>query len=66
MLGAHNKPIRRMYQSAAYVSAGRKLSTGLIEKRTNKTVIWLSIEEHQKILELVRIKRKFKQDRVAK
>lgn len=52
--GIAGVPDRRMYQSAAYVSAGRKLRVGLIEKKPKKTVIWLSIWEHRIVLDYVK------------
>ena len=52
------KVIRRMYQGADYVSAGRALTLGLIEQKSTKKVIWLSIEEHKLVLSYVRGKRR--------
>jgi len=56
--GIGGVPDRRMYQSAAYVSAGRKVRVGLIEKKPQKTVIWLSIWEHRIVLDYVKGKAK--------
>ena len=52
------KITRRMYQGADYCSAGRALSLGLIERKTTKTVIWLSPDEHKKVLKYLGNKRK--------
>ena len=52
------KVIRRMYQGADYVSAGRALKLGLIEEKSTKKVIWLSWIEHRFIWAYVRGKRR--------
>ena len=52
------KVVRRMYQGADYVCAGRALSVGLIEKKPRKRVIWLTTQEHKQVVNYVRGKRK--------
>lgn len=54
----NGKIVRRMYQGADYVCAGRALQVGLIEQKINKKVIWLSIDEHDQVLHYLRGKRK--------
>tara|TARA_R110000824_G_scaffold241807_2_gene430578 strand:+ start:1429 stop:2124 length:696 start_codon:yes stop_codon:yes gene_type:complete len=51
-------PDRRMYQSAAYLTAARKLQVGLEEKKSKKTVIWLSVGEHGLVYEYVKLKKR--------
>tara|TARA_R100000773_G_scaffold37761_1_gene32856 strand:- start:481 stop:1155 length:675 start_codon:yes stop_codon:yes gene_type:complete len=45
---------RSMYPSQGYVSKARKLNLGLVEKQTNRTVVWLSESERQEILKSIR------------
>ena len=52
------KVTRKMYLSAAYVSAGRQLTIGLIEKkRFKRSVIWLTPAEHSEVLQYINYKR---------
>ena len=52
------KVTRKMYLSAAYVSAGRHLTIGLIEKkRFKRSVIWLTPAEHSEVLQYINYKR---------
>lgn len=50
--------IRKMYQGADYLSAGRALTVGLIEAKDGKKVIWLSEEERQNVLQYIYNRRK--------
>jgi len=52
--GIAGVPDRRMYQSHAYLYAARKLRIGLEEKRPDKTVIWLSLQERDLVYDLVK------------
>ena len=54
----NGKVVRKMYQGADYVCAGRALYIGLIEKKHHKTVIWLSVNEHKEVLKYVMNRKK--------